>query len=181
MSLLIRSYHRLFSDLERDVQSKVSRRALQPLVDEINDVYNIIHRILFERMESTQNLSVFRATRLYFNSIDHPSRAQELLAMTENRAVGAPLPTVISEGHVDAGLSCPICMENFQVGSEVSKMPCHECHLFHSHCIKSWLERNSTCPTCRTEVESRNSSSQSLERQDERNSRSPPADNSNRR
>ncbi|XP_057840343.1 uncharacterized protein LOC131050175 [Cryptomeria japonica] len=84
------------------------------------------------------------------------------------------------------GLSCPICMENFQVGSEVRQMPCHECH---SHCIKSWLEENRSCPTCRTEVESRNSreqrnrSSESSERQDEdeRNSRPPPPENSNRR
>ncbi|TIA85590.1 hypothetical protein E3P99_03958 [Wallemia hederae] len=30
------------------------------------------------------------------------------------------------------------------------KLPC--AHIFHRHCLKSWLERQQTCPTCRTSV-----------------------------
>lgn len=30
------------------------------------------------------------------------------------------------------------------------KLPCG--HLFHVHCLRSWLERQQTCPTCRSPV-----------------------------
>lgn len=31
--------------------------------------------------------------------------------------------------------------------TEAKKLPCG--HLFHVHCLRSWLERQHTCPTCR--------------------------------
>ena len=30
------------------------------------------------------------------------------------------------------------------------KLPCG--HIFHFHCLRSWLERQQTCPTCRRSV-----------------------------
>ncbi|KAK9149384.1 hypothetical protein Scep_008141 [Stephania cephalantha] len=37
------------------------------------------------------------------------------------------------------GSSCRICLEDMEIGSEVTRMPCS--HVFHSGCIDSWLGR----------------------------------------
>ncbi|GLJ55426.1 hypothetical protein SUGI_1190000 [Cryptomeria japonica] len=55
----------------------------------------------------------------------------------------------ISEHHVDDGGTCPICSEDFVLGEEAIEMPCHPTHIFHSHCIKPWLQEHYTCPNCR--------------------------------
>lgn len=43
--------------------------------------------------------------------------------------------------------TCIICREEM---SAAKKLPCG--HLFHIHCLRSWLERQQTCPTCRSSV-----------------------------
>ncbi|KAI5359024.1 putative Zinc finger, RING-type [Septoria linicola] len=42
---------------------------------------------------------------------------------------------------------CSICMDEAEVGSEVTELPCH--HWFHHDCIKAWLIEHDTCPHCR--------------------------------
>ncbi|KAF3944450.1 hypothetical protein CMV_029085 [Castanea mollissima] len=42
---------------------------------------------------------------------------------------------------------CPVCLENFTVGSHVTRMPCS--HTFHRTCILSWLNKSHVCPLCR--------------------------------
>lgn len=43
---------------------------------------------------------------------------------------------------------CVICLESFNTGESCQILPlCN--HLFHSYCIKHWLEDNVTCPVCR--------------------------------
>ncbi|KAL0363888.1 UNVERIFIED_CONTAM: ERAD-associated E3 ubiquitin-protein ligase HRD1B [Sesamum angustifolium] len=43
--------------------------------------------------------------------------------------------------------TCIICREEMTVAKKLS---CG--HLFHVHCLRSWLERQNTCPTCRALV-----------------------------
>eukprot|EP00276_Gloeochaete_wittrockiana_P002886 CAMPEP_0184675336 /NCGR_PEP_ID=MMETSP0308-20130426/87735_1 /TAXON_ID=38269 /ORGANISM="Gloeochaete witrockiana, Strain SAG 46.84" /LENGTH=554 /DNA_ID=CAMNT_0027123033 /DNA_START=159 /DNA_END=1823 /DNA_ORIENTATION=- len=43
---------------------------------------------------------------------------------------------------------CIICREEMTVAK---RLPCS--HLFHLHCLRSWLERQQSCPTCRTPVD----------------------------
>ncbi|XP_072952932.1 uncharacterized protein [Typha angustifolia] len=43
--------------------------------------------------------------------------------------------------------ACVICMDDFEQGSELIKMPCS--HLFHESCLTRWLERSPVCPLCR--------------------------------
>tara|TARA_Y100001970_G_scaffold140737_1_gene173327 strand:- start:234 stop:941 length:708 start_codon:yes stop_codon:yes gene_type:complete len=60
---------------------------------------------------------------------------------------------------VSEGLECAICMEAFKENEKCVKLPCTDHpHYFHyghegSECsgIKPWLQRNNTCPVCRTE------------------------------
>lgn len=45
---------------------------------------------------------------------------------------------------------CPICLEEFHMGSEVRGLPC--AHNFHVECIDQWLRLNVRCPRCRCSV-----------------------------
>mmetsp|Transcript_10883 Transcript_10883/g.25216 ORF Transcript_10883/g.25216 Transcript_10883/m.25216 type:complete len:165 (+) Transcript_10883:137-631(+) len=47
--------------------------------------------------------------------------------------------------------TCPICLSEYQVGDVVSHGK--SClHTFHNDCLCRWLQRDMTCPCCRTEV-----------------------------
>lgn len=48
------------------------------------------------------------------------------------------------------GEKCTICLDDFVVGQEASKVPCK--HMFHCKCIKTWLEVHNSCPVCRFEL-----------------------------
>ena len=45
---------------------------------------------------------------------------------------------------------CPICRDDFAVGNKVIKMPCSHSHVFHKSCVAEWLERDDSCPMCRS-------------------------------
>jgi len=51
----------------------------------------------------------------------------------------------------NSGLTCPVCLDDFDVGDELSwsrELKCR--HVFHSECLLSWLMKNDECPVCRT-------------------------------
>ncbi|XP_014068797.2 E3 ubiquitin-protein ligase synoviolin [Salmo salar] len=43
---------------------------------------------------------------------------------------------------------CIICREEMVTGAK--KLPCN--HIFHASCLRSWFQRQQTCPTCRMDV-----------------------------
>jgi len=45
---------------------------------------------------------------------------------------------------------CIICREEMTQTAGVKKLPCG--HLFHALCLRSWFQRQQTCPTCRLDV-----------------------------
>jgi len=46
---------------------------------------------------------------------------------------------------------CAICIEEYQEGEELKIMP--QCnHMFHSSCIRKWVNEHETCPNCRCEI-----------------------------
>lgn len=44
---------------------------------------------------------------------------------------------------------CIICREEM-VASSTKKLPCG--HIFHKNCLRSWFQRQQTCPTCRYDI-----------------------------
>ncbi|KAE8724623.1 Detected protein of confused Function [Hibiscus syriacus] len=48
------------------------------------------------------------------------------------------------------GEECVTCLEEIEVGSTASQMPCF--HSFHDHCINEWLKESHYCPLCRFEM-----------------------------
>lgn len=73
---------------------------------------------------------------------------------------------VADEEFIKKDKQCSICLEDFKLGDKYIRLPCQtenedEKHIFHSGndtCsgIKPWLERNNTCPMCRTEFPKEN-------------------------
>ena len=45
---------------------------------------------------------------------------------------------------------CIICREEMQAGNACKKLPCS--HIFHKSCLRTWFQRQQTCPTCRTDI-----------------------------
>lgn len=50
----------------------------------------------------------------------------------------------------DPSKACAICRDDFVSGEPVTCLPCG--HTFHGACVRSWLMRAATCPTCRQPV-----------------------------
>jgi hypothetical protein len=72
------------------------------------------------------------------------------------------------------GISCPICLEDFNLGDKCIKLPCKDYpHYFHNekeNCmgIKKWLEKSNTCPVCRTEFPKESETETALDSEEER-------------
>ncbi|KAF5736517.1 hypothetical protein HS088_TW14G00661 [Tripterygium wilfordii] len=54
----------------------------------------------------------------------------------------------MSQQQMDDHGSCPVCLEAYSAAAmELIQLPCR--HVFHEHCILSWLKNAATCPICR--------------------------------
>lgn len=85
---------------------------------------------------------------LYETFRNFKSRVSDFLRyrkITSNMNDRFPDATAEELGRGDA--TCIICREEMVAAK---KLPCG--HLFHVHCLRSWLERQQTCPTCRSSV-----------------------------
>ena len=50
----------------------------------------------------------------------------------------------------DGTAECSICMDNVEIGTEVTTLPCG--HWFHEDCVVAWLKEHDTCPHCRKPI-----------------------------
>lgn len=50
----------------------------------------------------------------------------------------------------DGTAECSICMDNVELGSDVTELPCS--HWFHGDCVVAWLKEHDTCPHCRKPI-----------------------------
>ncbi|KAJ8984191.1 hypothetical protein NQ317_011100 [Molorchus minor] len=57
-------------------------------------------------------------------------------------------PDATPEELLAADNVCIICREEMTTGSK--KLPCN--HIFHTACLRSWFQRQQTCPTCRLNI-----------------------------
>lgn len=58
----------------------------------------------------------------------------------------------------DEKAECSICMDNVEMGAEVTVLPCK--HWFHFECVQSWLKEHDTCPHCRKPITPENQQNQ---------------------
>ena len=45
-----------------------------------------------------------------------------------------------------------ICCGSFAPEDDVTELECDERHIFHTDCLRPWLEKQLSCPICRTRV-----------------------------
>ena len=58
-----------------------------------------------------------------------------------------------SEERFKGMVECAICLEEYQHGeSFVTPLPCNKLHVFHTACIKEWIEHDDVCPLCKKQV-----------------------------
>ena len=99
-----------------------------------------------------------QASEMNQNRTDPPATA------TSQEFVNTLEEVNVTSEMVSEGLECAICMEAFRENEKCVKLPCTDHpHYFHyghegSECsgIKPWLQRNNTCPVCRTEFPTEN-------------------------
>ena len=66
------------------------------------------------------------------------------------KALVKPLENRKGEG-ASTEFDCVICIQEVSEGEPVLTFPCS--HFYHEACIWPWLNNNSTCPTCRKDLE----------------------------
>eukprot|EP01025_Chloroclados_australasicus_P016756 TRINITY_DN1852_c0_g1_i1.p1 TRINITY_DN1852_c0_g1~~TRINITY_DN1852_c0_g1_i1.p1 ORF type:complete len:667 (-),score=110.40 TRINITY_DN1852_c0_g1_i1:727-2727(-) len=81
--------------------------------------------------------------------LDHFAENSHLGASTEQidsvQLFNVSKQDLVQSGHLE-GERCAICLEDFQVGETLRKMPCAHC--FHKGCLDKWLEQKAVCPNC---------------------------------
>ena len=50
----------------------------------------------------------------------------------------------------EAGNKCVICLNNFNIGDNISTLKCK--HTFHYDCLFDWIKLKPECPLCRTKM-----------------------------
>lgn len=98
----------------------------------INNLDNKDSMGLVENLEIPKDLSISQSK---YNDID---------TKTNNSKRSSNL----EELNVNKEEKCSICLTNFEDGEELANLQCN--HYFHIDCIKKWLNKNESCPLCRS-------------------------------
>ncbi|GLJ07868.1 hypothetical protein SUGI_0075930 [Cryptomeria japonica] len=132
----------------------MEREALPRRLQQLNSLHDSLYSefLLIEVHEDRLPADI-RWLRGVFNTFD--SLRKKIVKIVENERKAKEfveaLPIVTISGfHVDDGLFCGVCRDDFILGENVREIPCMIRHIFHSHCIWPWLEDHNTCPICTT-------------------------------
>ncbi|XP_033491985.2 E3 ubiquitin-protein ligase AMFR-like [Epinephelus lanceolatus] len=108
------------------------------------DLLHHIHMLLFSNIWlSMASLVIFMQLRFLVQEVQKRIRRhQNYLRVLRNMETQFPVASAdeLAANNDD----CAICWD---VMSSARKLPCG--HLFHSSCLRSWLEQDTSCPTCR--------------------------------
>ena len=82
------------------------------------------------------------------NITSHRSSFFSLLIFSSHYLSFISYPDATPEELQQGDNVCIICREEMTTGCK--KLPCN--HIFHTSCLRSWFQRQQTCPTCRMDV-----------------------------
>ncbi|MGH0125239.1 UNVERIFIED_CONTAM: hypothetical protein FKN15_051673 [Acipenser sinensis] len=108
------------------------------------DLTHHIHMLLFGNIWlSMASLVIFMQLRYLFHEVQRRIRRHKnYLRVVGNMEARFAIAT--SEELAANNDDCAICWDSMQAAR---KLPCG--HLFHNSCLRSWLEQDTSCPTCR--------------------------------
>ncbi|KAH0501646.1 E3 ubiquitin-protein ligase AMFR [Microtus ochrogaster] len=107
------------------------------------DLMHHIHMLLFGNIWlSMASLVIFMQLRYLFHEVQrrirrHKNYLRVVGNMEARFAVATPEELAVNND------DCAICWDSMQAAR---KLPC--VHLFHNSCLRSWLEQDTSCPTC---------------------------------
>lgn len=86
--------------------------------------------------------------------LDRLMRQLDVLASIEYVAVHTPHTPrhTYPETRAEREYECVVCQDTLRVGDTMIELPCNPLHCFHPACIRPWLRRRRTCPSCRAMV-----------------------------
>ncbi|MFH4984001.1 hypothetical protein AB6A40_010710 [Gnathostoma spinigerum] len=80
----------------------------------------------------------------------HKAVNDVILSRRAIHAMNNLFPLATEEDLAQGDNTCIICREEMTPMSGAKKLPCN--HIFHSNCLRSWFQRQQSCPTCRTDI-----------------------------
>ncbi|KAG5848714.1 hypothetical protein ANANG_G00102310 [Anguilla anguilla] len=108
------------------------------------DLMHHIHMLLYGNIWlSMASLVIFMQLRYLFHEVQRRIRRHKnYLRVIDNMEArfAVATPEELAANNDD----CAICWDSMQAAR---KLPCG--HLFHNSCLRSWLEQDTSCPTCR--------------------------------
>ncbi|KAJ3321141.1 hypothetical protein HDV06_004594 [Boothiomyces sp. JEL0866] len=113
----------------------------------INIGHNLVTRGQLLTLETIYEASVLI---LAISPTTNPPKLDKITFPTKILAE-SDLTASWKEGGIAGHESCPICIEEFEVGNVLRELPCH--HVFHDTCVDPWLlGHNRLCPVCKQDV-----------------------------
>ncbi|XP_028296380.1 E3 ubiquitin-protein ligase AMFR-like [Gouania willdenowi] len=111
------------------------------------DLMHHIHMLLFGNIWlSMASLVIFMQLRYLFHEVQRRVRKHKnYLRVINNMEARFSIATAEELAANDD--DCAICWDTMLTAR---KLPCG--HLFHNSCLRSWLEQDTSCPTCRTSL-----------------------------
>ncbi|XP_008309104.1 E3 ubiquitin-protein ligase AMFR [Cynoglossus semilaevis] len=111
------------------------------------DLMHHIHMLLFGNIWlSMASLVIFMQLRYLFHEVQRRIRRHKnYLRVINNMEARFAIATAEELAANDD--DCAICWDSML---SARKLPCG--HLFHNSCLRSWLEQDTSCPTCRTSL-----------------------------
>ena len=85
------------------------------------------------------------------NALNHNNGNNNRINADELNRIMEYLPSsVVDEKKEGNNNECVICLGEYDPGESTTTLPC--LHIFHTDCIRSWLESNNHCPVCKFEI-----------------------------
>ncbi|XP_074107730.1 septin interacting protein 3 isoform X5 [Cotesia typhae] len=111
--------------------------------------YVILYVAFVTVMVKLYTLPLFALRPMYFTMRNFKKAFQDIvMSRRAIRNMNMFYPDATSEELAAADNVCIICREEMIAASK--KLPCN--HIFHTVCLRSWFQRQQTCPTCRLNI-----------------------------
>ncbi|XP_017698444.1 E3 ubiquitin-protein ligase DZIP3-like [Phoenix dactylifera] len=119
-----------------------------------NDIADMVSSLRAMPLEREEDDTADSVRHYYFDSTGLLRRGERGVRVGRAPASSSSIMKVERSTYVqEDGFQeeCAICLEEFEVGRGVSRLPCS--HAFHSRCFDQWLMRSHRCPLCRRPCE----------------------------